>query len=344
MLNMDAVGLGKTLQAVGAIAVYAWLVNLTMTIPEQGGEGQLPGMFANSTEWWLTALNNGTLARPHIIVVPVSLVDQIVVELHSVGGVRPVEQPPHKRIMVVSHPTLGNTGKVVLTNTHNTPSKVPELRMGVQAEQQAAQTVFGRQWGVAVIDEIHQCRNVGQFFMGVTALTSMSIGVLGMSATPVSSKAMDLWNIGRALRINFFISNDAEARDMNRAQTRGLRKDRKKRAVDPESVTNVLRGADTDMVSEVSKEMAPYVAQMRDHFSGLVIRRTIASVDWEGKPLLTLRPYTEHIFTMRLYQHEYDALEALLACDAPAACPRLSPAISFQSANRPSLSDFEYGA
>ncbi|TFY76434.1 hypothetical protein EWM64_g7578 [Hericium alpestre] len=46
-LNMDAVGLGKTLQAVGAIAVYAWLVDLTMTIPEQGGEGQLPGMFAN---------------------------------------------------------------------------------------------------------------------------------------------------------------------------------------------------------------------------------------------------------------------------------------------------------
>ncbi|TFY77387.1 hypothetical protein EWM64_g6623 [Hericium alpestre] len=62
-------------------------------------------------------------------------------------------------------------------------------------------------------------------------------------------------------------------------------------------------------ISEVSKEMTPYVVMMHQNFARHVIRQTTTLVDWEGKLLLTL---IKHIFTMWLYQHKYDTLDALI--------------------------------
>jgi hypothetical protein len=50
---------------------------------------------------------------------------------------------------------------------------------------------------------------------------------------------------------------------------------------------------------------------VREKYQGSVIRRTGTSLDIDGQPISGLAPYEEHICMLKLYTHEYNALEAL---------------------------------
>ena len=56
---------------------------------------------------------------------------------------------------------------------------------------------------------------------------------------------------------------------------------------------------------------ALWINKIREKFRGAVIRRTVNSLDYTGKPISGLEPYKEHLSVINMYEHEYEALEAL---------------------------------
>jgi hypothetical protein len=56
---------------------------------------------------------------------------------------------------------------------------------------------------------------------------------------------------------------------------------------------------------------AQWMKIVRQKYQGAVIRRTVSSRDYQGQPISGLAPYKEHICMLKLYRHEYDALETL---------------------------------
>ena len=71
---------------------------------------------------------------------------------------------------------------------------------------------------------------------------------------------------------------------------------------------------------------ARWMKIVRERYQGSVIRRTVNSLDHEGQPISGLEPYEEHICLLKLYRHEYDALETLAeeALDSPSFPQRFS--------------------
>ena len=54
-----------------------------------------------------------------------------------------------------------------------------------------------------------------------------------------------------------------------------------------------------------------WIKRIRKKYEGSVIRRTVNSKDNSGKLMTGLDAYEEHWCVVEMYQHEYDALEAL---------------------------------
>jgi TATA-binding protein-associated factor len=53
--------------------------------------------------------------------------------------------------------------------------------------------------------------------------------------------------------------------------------------------------------------------RMQDQFDGRILRRTVNSVDWEGKPLIKLPPYETIMVKLKLEDREMKILDHLAA-------------------------------
>lgn len=129
----------------------------------------------------------------------------------------------------------------------------------------------------------------------------------------------DLWYIGKAIGLQGFGDEmDSELDRMNSDIARAKREDRKKmKSTDDAEIQKQLGGimegtAQTQRPGlQAQNASARWVQNIRDKYRGSVIRRTVNSLGHDGEAISGLDPYEEHMCVVEMYDHEYEALEAL---------------------------------
>lgn len=71
-------------------------------------------------------------------------------------------------------------------------------------------------------------------------------------------------------------------------------------------------GSGPQMQSLYNKEMMKWIGLIRKHFMGVVIHRTLSSMDNNGNRISGLGPLHEHHLIVTLYAHEIKNLEELV--------------------------------
>jgi hypothetical protein len=108
---------------------------------------------------------------------------------------------------------------------------------------------------------------------------------------------------------------DAEAKDMSTSLRAALTKDRKSRK-DVDLSRNIVRGitkgdTSTPVCSHFQATTLEWISKLRGRYAGIVIRRTVHSVDYSGKRISGLEPYMEHLLVLELYENEISNLHNL---------------------------------
>ena len=139
----------------------------------------------------------------------------------------------------------------------------------------------------------------------------------------------DLWHIGKVAGLPGF-KNDRHTNEelevMIRELTQAKLEDKKllleRKAESRQALHRMSHGKqDEGLISAVNKvvdhnfrkENTKWITVVQEKYRGAVIRRTVNSLDHENKAISGLEPYKEHICLLKLYEHEYEALEALAA-------------------------------
>jgi len=191
------------------------------------------------------------------------------------------------------------------------------------------------------VDEAHNYRHVKKRYWAVFALRERSETVVAMTATPaIGNPAVstisfclpsilfsfnfiefdecpqDLWNLGRYLGMPEFGSGkDKEAQKMERRLRSAQTQDRQRLKKGDRAIRIVqaaVKGSSgPQMQSLYNKEMMKWIGLIRKHFTGVVIRRTLSSVDNNGNRISGLGPLQEHHLIVTLYAHEIKNLEEL---------------------------------
>jgi len=118
--------------------------------------------------------------------------------------------------------------------------------------------------------------------------------------------------MGQLLGIQSFFDYE-EFQTLNREVSRATRRDNQAlREAGEEG--SVLRGVLTGSHNpdapalEFRGVMLEWMTKMRERFAPYVIRRTIDSLDCEGKKIFGMRPYIEHVLRLKMYDWEMNAL------------------------------------
>jgi hypothetical protein len=140
-----------------------------------------------------------------------------------------------------------------------------------------------------------------------------------LHVTDVCGRTQDLWNIGKVIGLGGFDdSNDAELDVMNKSLARAKRDDKKEmRSMDEEVLNQQMEqymGGEGE--PEGQEERSKYVSakwmeKIRAKYEGAVIRRTTHSTDYRGDWITGLEAYEQHLCVVKMYDHEYEALEKL---------------------------------
>lgn len=201
-------------------------------------------------------------------------------------------------------------------------------KLGDAAESVRKNGLYGLRPVLTVVDEASTAvRKVGQSYMSVLALTGRSSANVFLTATPlVQSPAVctgmfplppradvipsqDLWNAGRALRVPFFHTQDANRLylELCRQHAAAQKQDRQL-ALHP-----VAPGGEEPGQSAVFRTFLTWSDRLRAAFKEHIIRRTNKSVDCDGNPISGLDPYTDIILGRDLYRGDQEQQERLLA-------------------------------
>lgn len=180
-------------------------------------------------------------------------------------------------------------------------------------------TIYGRKWLVQALDEAQDYRNLKGRFFAASALRAISSISILMTATPVTSKIMDLWNLARLMNLaGARAINDPEAVKMNAAVRNAKTKDHKR--LNSSGMGNHLLMATASGVQSGKqaeslevKTTSIYIAKLRMIFAGCVIRRDIKSLDNAGQPISGLRAFNDLQLVFMPYAHEIANLETLAA-------------------------------
>jgi hypothetical protein len=108
--------------------------------------------------------------------------------------------------------------------------------------------------------------------------------------------------------------HNSEAKEMQKRLNSALGKDRKaaKKAGPSSTIYAVLKGDATKQVKSLhAKEVLRWIEIIRQRFHGIVIHRTVLSVDNLGRRISGLEPFHEHYLVVKLYEHEYAHLELM---------------------------------
>ncbi|KAF7965457.1 hypothetical protein HWV62_43479 [Athelia sp. TMB] len=338
MLLMDGVGLGKTLQVAGIIAVLSYCRSYYAahgTFPGSFGKHTLahssPPLITHATagkRWQNTDGNIPDL--PSIIIVPKSVHPQFLGELKRfldgkifdifpyVGSlpsrltfwdkIWPLSQKaPGQVILLATTPALDSDATHCITLDPKKPSTLSVANLLNERN-----TMFALDWLFVSMDEAHTIRTMNASFSGFSGLRRKAQFTMAVTATPITTSPRDIYNIGRALGLPTL---DSEAGDdrydiMNRALKSAAAKDLKKRKENGESddefsAPRNLRGSlSADDGSHLHIVTSEEIAKLRDDFAGHVIRRTGETLDCNGIPIAGILAAREHIFLLEPRAHE----------------------------------------
>lgn len=108
------------------------------------------------------------------------------------------------------------------------------------------------------------------------------------------------------------IAFDEMTRELNRAQSRDRKAERQSETA-ADHLRNLFSGKDAHDLkkTELYPKLQRYIPQLREAFSLHVIRRTLDSVDYQGRKIFGMRPYLEHIMLVELREWEKAELNTL---------------------------------
>ncbi|KAG1772227.1 P-loop containing nucleoside triphosphate hydrolase protein [Suillus placidus] len=328
VLLMDEVGLGKTIQVTALIALLAFYREFYAM------HNSFPGKIA-AKQWRTNSANIPNL--PVILVIPANLVAQFTSELHrflqhGAFDVLPYlatwrsrqtwwqdiwsrsKQPEGRRIIITTPKALESDCDRIFEPSNFSPTTSPRQKANYAVD--APTTAYGRDFLLGVADEAHNYRNIRKGYWAIFCLRQQCHGIVAMTATPITSRPLDVWNIGRCLGLELFGSSyDDEALKMERQLRSAAVKDRK-RFKQGDRITKIIMGtvmgnAGLEVPSLYRNQMLTWINIIRKRFLGVVIRRTIWSVDNHGVRISGLAPFKEHNLLVKLYSHEVENLELI---------------------------------
>ncbi|KAI6137600.1 P-loop containing nucleoside triphosphate hydrolase protein [Pisolithus tinctorius] len=327
ILLMDGVGLGKTLQVLGVIACLAYY--RYVYAKKKAFPGDFAGLKFNTPDGNVPDFS-------HVIVCPVNLKQQweseirrfLVpasfdlfpytgrldsrsawwTELFTVS-----KQPLCQRIILATQTAIQDDAVTVFT-PQTIKERTGHAIPGTRFETNAPRTLYGRRYCLVIMDEAHSARKHNQIHRAFRGLKERATSVIAMTATPITTKAQDLYIMGQWMGIPGF-DNHNEFLELNKEINRANRQDSKalrEAGIEGSIICGIfigIRNQNTpDLLSpEVTRE---WMVKIRDRFAHNVIRRTINSVDHAGNKLFGLKPYLEHILKLRMYDNEMGVLRS----------------------------------
>lgn len=187
----------------------------------------------------------------------------------------------------------------------------------------------GREYATAMVDEAHQIRTLNFANIVCTELRHRSVMTVAMTATPVMTSPQvriatyhqprhnltrmqqDLCNLGRFLGLRTFQEEADKMEDHRRALDRAARNERQRRKEGQGEIKlarALVKGQKTraDERQEYNDVVQVWVRDIRKGFNNAILRRTLKSLDWTGKPISGLPDYHEHAILLELSQDEHD--------------------------------------
>ncbi|KAG1863891.1 P-loop containing nucleoside triphosphate hydrolase protein [Suillus subluteus] len=300
VMLMDGVGIGKTMQAVGLIACLAHYRE------HYRKHGKFPGKFAQR---FCKKTGGNIPDLPTVITSPPNLHHQWMSEIQrylrrATFDVLPYtgkytarsqwwtmawtkcQQPSIRRIILATTNAAQDDAATVFIqgdrDSYRQPMHSPRF------ERTSPSTLFGHEYITSIIDEGHILRNINLAHTAARALQGKSHSTVMMTATPVTTKPADLWNIGLLLGIEQ-LKDITQLKTMNRELTAAQRRDQAAQ-------------------EEYLPVMRKWIGRMREWFSPAVILRTVDSTDNTGNKILGLPPYHDHTLKIKLLDWEMENL------------------------------------
>ncbi|KAL7283873.1 hypothetical protein ACG7TL_001143 [Trametes sanguinea] len=324
LMLMDQVGVGKTMQAVGTLAMYEWLrVN-------KEKRGHYPTRFEQAAK--------GSVKLPprmHIVVCTPNLVQQWTSEIHryleyGVFTVLPYLgtcSPDHRKAFWQAVDAVPGGSVVIILTTYSAIKSDAQLYFKLPEKppttfEKAARpslsldptlrdiTIYSREIGVVIMDEAHTVRRPGPGQIAMAELCRRAIFAMAMTATPIVTSPMDVVLLARIIQVSGF---DGEVIDMHR---KALNKARNSERKDSDTIANSVAIAagetpDNDDERPVRKALFAWVDYIRTKMADYVIRRTTSSLDREGNPIHKLHAIARVPFLVELRDDEMEVQQVL---------------------------------
>ncbi|KAI0350441.1 hypothetical protein OH77DRAFT_1572606 [Trametes cingulata] len=318
ILLMDGVGVGKTIEATGMIALYEWLREY------RNERGKFPQRFADTNS---KRAKEDLPHNIHLIIAPPPLVEQWVTEIKKFLRCRSVAVIPYNGTCTVANreklwAVINSTPKESpillvapfsavksdLTSNYYIPSKIAitynEPRPRLQSPI-AKINLFSadRQYAIIAIDEAHNARRAGPAYMACCELVKRAFFAIGMTATPIITSPNDLMLICRMLRIPGFTNPKMD--EHHRAYLREKNKESRQREEQRHMTRRIVKGKKPEYEETPTLlTLFDWLDYSRKLLEKSVIRRTATSLDYEGKPIINLHPYVTVPVLVKLNEEE----------------------------------------
>ncbi|KAG2045712.1 hypothetical protein BDR06DRAFT_1015378 [Suillus hirtellus] len=327
VMLMDGVGIGKTMQAVAVVASLAHYQEYYKK------HNRFPGKFASRK---CTKTGGNLPDLPTVIICPPNLHHQWIGEIErylrrATFDVLPYvgkydsrkdwwskvwakcQQPLCRRVVLATTLAIQDDAATIFGDGPREDPGRP--RKSARYDQVHDKTIYGRDYGMMIVDEAHVVRKYNKVHLACRGLSQRCLIVVAMTATPVTTKPADLWLMGQVLGLTSF--QDSETyREMNKELSSALRKDRKAQkeaGVEGSVLRGLLVGAENPdrAQDEYGPVMKKWMGQMRGWFAPAIILRNLDSVDNTGTKILGLPPCHDHTLRMHLLPWEMSNLREI---------------------------------
>ncbi|KAG2063203.1 hypothetical protein BDR04DRAFT_1164116, partial [Suillus decipiens] len=351
ILIADEVGVGKTALVMGTIAFTIdayWVEQIAL-----GNAKDLPvGLDATTVrkapilEKKPFFAGNARIPNlPHIVIVPNSLLGQWSSELRIFFAARKIEiyqyptaekefarfwtgpwetskMPFINRVILVTHSVFTTQGKAFDLRKgksgHNSRKASDEKRHLKGERFEKLCMWYKRNFASCTLDEAHDFRNLtGGWYAILEVMKASSLRLIS-TATPLWTSPKDLCNIGRLLRMPYFVGKSGdEHEELHWKQLRAARRGISKEDTELAASYTIQRLAgskdeydEPESKARVRQVTSSWIANIRSGFAGRVIRRTVDSLRFDGKKINdSLPPYKMMIVPVNLTDDELQVHE-----------------------------------
>jgi len=185
-----------------------------------------------------------------------------------------------------------------------TPWLAPQKRTDVNP------TIFDLEFLNACVDEAHHVRNMGARYWAFLGIRDRAVTMFAATATALHTAPRDITSVGRLASIEKFMNKDVDEDDRDdRRQISRLRRSRHKST---QNSSAQRFDDDVELDDEVDEKIIEIqhnaVKRLKSCFEGRIIRRTTASKDYEGNPIIPLKPYVHVNAVVRLHDWENEVI------------------------------------